>query len=345
MNDNQEIAYYGRLLFQTMIANPTMKITEEQTTVVTMAQPTVDRRPHSDDRTLNTEATSSLLFTEPVMSSSTDDDTSSPAKVAQPTVEDDHALRVVDQKGITSKYNVDDTEYDTCFSVNLSPTTPSTRGNWTTDSTATAHMSYNPDCFHEIRQVSGRSILVGNGERIPVLGNGTVIVTSKRETMTLSDTLYAPGLKCNLFSLRAMHSSGKTVTFPWDDCRHVFVKNSRGKCLASGTLEKNKLYRMDFKCKARIDHAAYTSMDVWHQRMNHISESTIKKIAKDQLASGFHLSENKGTNLKTSNICVGCAKGKMARIYFMKRRSETLEKFKSYKEEVEKTDKHTFYPG
>ena len=131
-------------------------------------------------------------------------------------------------------------------------------------------------------------------------------------------------------------------------------------------------------------------MDVWHQRMNHISQSTVNKFVKEQLAVGITLSETKGTNRNTTNICVGLPKGKMARrrktkrvpktpsyletihfigpmptsaqgnkyaitfkdeksgrshVYFMKRRSEALEKFKCYKAEVEKTDKHTFHPG
>ena len=152
----------------------------------------------------------------------------------------------------------EDSDYATCFSID-SPHSPTpSRDDWTADSAATAHMTSNSDSFREIRQVSSRFILVGNGDRIPVLGIGTVVVTTKRATtMTLNDTLYAPGLKCNLFSLRAMHSSGKTVIFPWNDSKHTFVKDKRGKCLATGTLQKNNLYRMNFSCKNRAGYIAY----------------------------------------------------------------------------------------
>ena len=79
-----------------------------------------------------------------------------------------------------------------------------------------------------------KSIVVGSGEELPVLGQGPVrLQTQAGDQVILSQVQYAPGLRVNLISVRQLDSKGCKTTF--GDGR-VQVQAPTGDVILTGTL-------------------------------------------------------------------------------------------------------------
>ena len=108
-----------------------------------------------------------------------------------------------------------------------------------------------------------------------------------------------------------MTSKGYTVEFSQDFC---FIKTSTGETIASG-IKENNLYRLLTHTKGEA-HAASTkgaSLQLWHQRLGHISVDTIKKMQSRNLVTGLSISSTGELPL-----CEACIGGKQHRLPFPK---------------------------
>ena len=217
--------------------------------------------------------------------------------------------------------NDDNIISDSEYSFTTSSTAIAASTSWISDSAATKNMSYQIDCFHDLKFLSNHRVRLGDNSTLSATGVDRMIVKSPNGKMLLlQDVLLVLDLVINLFSIRKIHSEGNTVLFPSSDRRHVFIQNPEGDDLGRGTLNENGLYEMEFipskpQATEPIFDQAHPTIDVWHQRLNHISKRRIKSVSHNELVTGLVIEKPSlsNPNQNTTNICVGCAQGKMKR--------------------------------
>lgn len=209
-------------------------------------------------------------------------------------------------------------------------------GCWYADSGASQHMTDQKWAFLQFQHIKpGTWPVTGIGkdrQPLQVHGFGTVPVIGEVEGKQLNgvlqEVLYVPNLGVNLFSIRSATRNGYSVTFSGGN-----VKIFKGdKVLAVGSAETNNLYLLDvFTCHSKFSSCLTpkatgkplesiaalakskpNSIQVWHRRLGHVCEATIKKMAANVMVGGLEIS--KGELLDT--FCEGCVLGKQHRLSF-----------------------------
>lgn len=217
--------------------------------------------------------------------------------------------QVGNQVGNCTGAVIDDTAFGATESSSQTESTyHTTNSPWIIDSGASRHMTGRKELFSTYEKLSTpEKVSVGDGRILDAIGHGTVKVelTHKRtrKQIRFEHVLHVPDLAVNLFSVRAVTDKGYIVQF---GKRRCWVKDGKGYVKAMGALV-DRMYLMD--CELVTDFAA-VSCDVWHQRLGHAGESTLKHMHKNSLVVGADLH---GT---PSSFCEPCVKGKMARVSF-----------------------------
>ena len=120
--------------------------------------------------------------------------------------------------------------------------------------------------------------------------------------------LQVPKLACNLFSVRAAASKGKSAKFCDDKC---WIYNRAGNVSGTGSLA-DKLYQVDCEPlsseRATVVSEQGCDLDLWHQRLGHLGRQRLQETINKQLVKGMDAS--KTTKL---SFCEGCIEGKMHR--------------------------------
>lgn len=162
---------------------------------------------------------------------------------------------------------------------------------WVIDSGASEHMTFDRDLFTSTSfcQTSERSVVVGDGRHLPVLGVGEVQFINNK----LSEVLYVPDLRVNLFSVSSATSKGYTVDLSKDKCQ-IFKSN----VLCETGLREENFYVINFIRDAQC--ALTVSLGEWHQRLCHQSLEHVKSVLR---RNNINYSDD-------SHKCVPCIKGK-----------------------------------
>lgn len=180
---------------------------------------------------------------------------------------------------------------------------------WIIDSGASSHMSYQ---VPEKCQAYRSKIMIANGSKVPVIGQGPIQVLLKKDhgTMqcTLSKVLYVPDFSVNLLSVRQICESGKKVVFERDKCS-IF----NGSDLIGTARVEDGLYKLNV---VRDEHAAVARVDAqtWHRRLGHLNGEYMRKMAE------------KIGSCSVNSDCLTCVKGKMTRSQFKSSESRTTAK-------------------
>lgn len=118
--------------------------------------------------------------------------------------------------------------------------------NWIVDSGATQHMCRNKGSFFQLDVTHKGNIIVADGNRIPIMGKGSVRLTlvsgNDRWDVVLNDVLWVPELSDNLVSVNQLGRKGYTAVFTEESC-HLSWK-SFWFCIAN---HKNGLYMLMFQ--------------------------------------------------------------------------------------------------
>ena len=125
----------------------------------------------------------------------------------------------------------------------------------------------------------------------------------------LTDVLLVPKLRYSLFSVGAALKKGYTLAGSKDSIALLKdgVKVLIGK-------ENNNLFSMGIRFAGRLGQAAMTcsagkgSMLVWHHRLGHICEATLKRMLSGNIVTGMD-----GPAEGTLGLCEGCLYGRMTR--------------------------------
>ena len=187
-------------------------------------------------------------------------------------------------------------------------------GRWLVDSGASSHMTSEKEIlsnYHEFEKPE--KVGLGDGRTVDAVGVGNVYINMQLRDCEPNEcmiykVLHVPKLACNLFSVRAAASRGKSVKFSDNKC---WIYNRAGNVCGIGSLV-DKLYQLDCEPvtseRATVVSEQGHDMDLWHQRLGHLGRQRLQETISKQLVNGMNVS-------KTAKLsfCEGCIEGKMHR--------------------------------
>ena len=145
---------------------------------------------------------------------------------------------------------------------------------------------------------------VGTGQATTSPGRGTVFaegsVNSKKKKVEFNDTLYVPDLMCNLLSISRLRKAGCRILFDDDDnwkrIYYVIARETNTVLLIAAEWPQSGLYEVlmrpvisskNFVRGAEALAAKVSPNVMWHERLGHVSENTIRETIP--LANGIKL--------------------------------------------------------
>jgi len=207
---------------------------------------------------------------------------------------------------------------------------------WYLDSGCTSHMTHDSskvfNRIHHATKVSGAvpskpviATEIGSVKLFPYLENQSLC-------LKLENVIIVPGLRKNLVSVKQICARGGHVEFIGDTA-HI---SKNGKIVMTATLVENNLYRINLRdSKSEIHDAedepntsrdvkesmnkpkkenisSKKSIDIWHERLGHLSESEMKKMLRLNMMEGldFKLEDH-------LSFCPVCSIGKQTRQKFI----------------------------
>ncbi|XP_067145416.1 uncharacterized protein [Centruroides vittatus] len=183
---------------------------------------------------------------------------------------------------------------------------------WIIDSGSAHRLSYARELFVKFRPAN-RVIYVANDSSLRVAGEGDISlrlnVKGVRFNCILKDVWYVPEVTVNLLSVSQLSKRGSTTHFYGNKC--VIRK---GELMYATAKKINHLYVLDtYKNTVNIA-SPQSKYWLWHKRMGHPSEATVKHILKEKPNS---------IDYKTvpNEVCDVCTKGKSQRQPFGRRKN------------------------
>eukprot|EP00795_Rhopilema_esculentum_P006130 gene6130-11520_t len=156
-------------------------------------------------------------------------------------------------------------------------------GFWIVDSGASQHMVSDQSLLQDYcaYKKPQEIRLAGNGDMIYAVGEGSIkkIKLEHGEMLVdLQNVLCVPDLTDNLLSVHSMTMHGASVTFTKGTCKIV----ADGKVLGVGQKYEQlfgvKVVLPNRVCVAEVKPLDDYSLQLWHQRMGHISKDSISKL-------------------------------------------------------------------
>lgn len=187
---------------------------------------------------------------------------------------------------------------------------------WVMDSGASQHMTYKKEFFSAFEDIKheNRIIKLGDNRQLKVQGKGTVNIQKKNngvwQDALITNVLYVPDLRKNLFSEGAIASKGMKIV---KEKNNAYVYNEDDELMAHAVRSTNNLYYLQFRvitnCEANVASDS-DKLKLWHTRMGHISVKTIKRMISEGQINDI--------NLKNTNdfFCEACQYGKSSRLKF-----------------------------
>jgi hypothetical protein len=187
---------------------------------------------------------------------------------------------------------------------------------WVIDSGASEHMTGRREWFTEFEEFEVRDkIEIGDGTFMEAVGKGNIeietFVNGKRVAGTMSDVLYVPNMKRNLFSVKYVAKKG--IDFKISQKGRECTFSREGKIVAKG-IDVGNLYKLDMHviipsvCNlSKREQSDENTLQLWHERLCHQNVKHVEKFLK-------------GLNVKIKDtgefFCEGCVYGKHHRSSF-----------------------------
>ncbi len=153
--------------------------------------------------------------------------------------------------------------------------------NWYIDSGASDHMCWNIDLFDSIDSNSEK-IFFGDGSFIESKGRGNVSLQLDNDNkITLMNVMYIPSLQRNLFSISKLVQLGGTAKF---DSKFCLMKKGDSEMKA---IKCGDLFKLVIK-NITLNLTQYDSSKLWHRRLGHIGEESMRKIMKELKCAGSY---------------------------------------------------------
>jgi hypothetical protein len=181
------------------------------------------------------------------------------------------------------------------------------RSRWMVDSGATHHITPHKSDFISWTPAKGVVSLGGHAE-IDQTGIGIVAIrpSGGDKIVHLHNVMHVPDAGARYFSVSALLQKGGQITFS----NSKLSISVRGRQVAEGYQEGN-LFWIDASNSAVHAIGAPTPIDLWHERMGHMSYNALQRY-KDSV-KGITLDPSHTPN---TSPCTGCELGKQARSSF-----------------------------
>lgn len=148
------------------------------------------------------------------------------------------------------------------------------------------HMSFRRDFFDNLRPAAqSHSVKIANDFTLRVGGIGTIkireVVNGVTAYRIMTDVLFVPELKRNLFSISAVCNKGYSFHSFKNHCQ---IRNSDGKVSSTGK-RVNNLFQLQFDVQLNTESAcaavggAEDQLRIWHERMGHINVRAVQRTA------------------------------------------------------------------
>ena len=219
---------------------------------------------------------------------------------------------------------ISNTDYD--HMVFTAASTDPDAGTWYIDSGASNHYCHEAKLLNAVVPCTRPDIISANGERVPVLGSGTVDLTIRSVSegrpdirITLTDVSLAPGLATNLVSVARLAAAGLKVHFSKKQC--IISRHKRVIAIAD-LVESSNLYRLRTSqihtsahasakalpqyCLAVGEQAKLPMHALWHQRLGHIHHMAVSTLLGRNMTADVHHAISGGD----TTHCDACVLGK-----------------------------------
>lgn len=215
-------------------------------------------------------------------------------------------------------------EYNAAYSVRENNDTvlnkANKRGNltnpiWLADSAATSHICPDRNSFRDYSTYHGEVAGLG-GNSLNIIGIGTVYIKVKGRgdqyyTHKLERTLHVPNADTALLSLTAFDRKGGVTICGNGECQLTL----NGKIIGIGKQE-GQLYHLEVEQPyleaANVARNSKSSWDEWHERLGHISISSMQKLKSGDYVTGLDIDDSTTPN----PTCQACVEGKASRRSF-----------------------------
>lgn len=206
------------------------------------------------------------------------------------------------------------------FNTEIDDTTPQPAGStpsdrWYLDSGCTRHMANSKKDASNIRP-SDVNILTALTEQGKSKSIGDIAV---KNGPVIKEALIVPTCRRNLMSVRKMCAGGRAVLFREDSCEVIVgpIQRNTDQVIATGSIDESGLYALNqisTTSNAAEANAAESDnlLELWHQRLGHVSKDTIVKMAEQEMVLGLKIAAIKEGEVK----CQTCDQGKQARSNF-----------------------------
>ncbi|XP_073309937.1 uncharacterized protein [Primulina huaijiensis] len=174
-------------------------------------------------------------------------------------------------------------------------------GIWYFDSGFSHHMTGSKEHLTDYTEVKCRRVTYGGGAKGRIVGKGTLNVDGLLE---LHNVRHVEGLNSNLISISQFCDDDLHVRFNEDKCE---VFNNANICVMSGARSIDNYYQLGETSECRS--AKVSNLDLWHQKLGHVSFKTLKNLCKYNSVRGMP-----SLNSGTPYVCGSCQKGKQTRV-------------------------------
>lgn len=178
---------------------------------------------------------------------------------------------------------------------------------WYLHNACSRYMCGDKALFSSLNYWNAGVITFGDWATAPILGKGVVDISG---LPAISDVLYVKGLKSNLLNISQICDADSEVSFVQKRC---IVYDSTGNIALEGVRTSDNYYKVlpnsNYVCSsAKID-----VTELWHQRLCHMNQKSLSKLAKKELVNSLPKLEN------IDNILCGpCQQGKQFRVTYKK---------------------------
>ncbi|KAI5350724.1 hypothetical protein L3X38_003615 [Prunus dulcis] len=143
-------------------------------------------------------------------------------------------------------------------------------------------MTSDPSLLSHVQPCTGNdSIIVGNGNQLPISHIGKTTLSCFHGSLVLHDVLYVPAITKNLLSIQRF-SRDNNCYFEMDYNGFRVKDNKKGKILLIGSSHGDLYYICaDPQVRSKlVFYGERTTQDVWHARLGHPSSDILRVLAR-----------------------------------------------------------------
>ena len=179
---------------------------------------------------------------------------------------------------------------------------------WYPDTAATHHITSSTQHLQSAQPYSGPdSVIVGNGDFLPITHIGSIALPSLSGTLPLNDVLVCPQITKSLLTVSKL-----TDDYPCEftfDSQNVLVKDKQTQQLLSQGSKRKGLYRLENPQFLAFysSRQQSTSDGIWHKRLGHPHHQILQHLSSIKAIS---------VNKVSKTMCESCQLGKVSKLPF-----------------------------